>query len=482
MDDERSPLSSSISSCTGSTRRRAIAMANGVREFARQFLTLSILKVQGYWQKSEGLRKWIPDYLNGLRRTIEDIWNNPPDQQPNKTPQYWQTAVLVFPALAVGMLIGFAATWVLFYGPIDEADPSPSIFHLFIAVLSGFFGALGFVALLVWWAVHSLKRAHGTLEQIVRETTAATRAAIQLNALTTVDHVEKAILEGVVWYERSTARQWIVRITFGLLFGFGGLIGTAMLFRQTILLGTQNEKLDLQTVTAEAQRRAGLSAELFAILQAVSLINAEAAGTTPSQRPTEQVPRGLQARIVALSRAATPYRIIEVPEGAANGKVPVPQLADQARSPERGQLLVGLALAGINIRLLGLGGATFDRADLRNTSLPNASLIGTNLSGADLTGAFLGDADLTRAFLDDANLTGADLLRVNLSGANLSGANLSGADLSGAIVGETLSPGQLPRLFPKGWDGPPAGWELYDNGGVARLRRSGAPAPAPSPP
>jgi hypothetical protein len=40
MDDERSPLSSSISSCTGSTRRRAIAMANGVREFARQFLTL----------------------------------------------------------------------------------------------------------------------------------------------------------------------------------------------------------------------------------------------------------------------------------------------------------------------------------------------------------------------------------------------------------------------------------------------------------
>jgi uncharacterized protein YjbI with pentapeptide repeats len=447
------------------------------------------------------------------------------------------------------MLIGFAATWVLFYGPIEDAAPSPSAFHVLVAVLSGFFGAFGVVVLLAWWAVHSLKKIHGTLEQIVREAADATRAVIRKDAPTSVEHVEKAIRQGVVWYGTFTARQWLVRVAFGLLFGFGGLIGTAMLFRQTILLGKQNEKLDLQTVTAEAQRRAGLSAELFAILQAVSVINVVAVGTTPPQSGTEQIPRGLKARIVALSRAATPYRVIEVPEGTQDGNVPIPRLADRSRSPERGQLLVGLALAGIDIT--ALEGVSFEGGDLRsadlsgvnltranladasltdarlvhanlsdarltranltdanlaNARLPGASLIrasliraslsdanlsDANLTRANLTDAFLTDADLVRAYLAGADLTNADLSDANLTDSNLSDANLtratlfsadlSRANLTGAIVGRTGASGQLPEDFPRGWDGPPPGWEVYNHLGDARLRRSGAPPSSPSP-
>ena len=66
---------------------------------------------------------------------------------------------------------------------------------------------------------------------------------------------------------------------------------------------------------------------------------------------------------------------------------------------------------------------------------------------------------------------GPDLIQ-----AYLSGADLSGADLSEAFVGTPKAPGQLPDGFPKGWVAPPPVWELYDNNGRARLRRS-SPSP-----
>src|SRR4051794_26817352 len=49
---------------------------------------------------------------------------------------------------------------------------------------------------------------------------------------------------------------------------------------QTSLLAEQNTKLDLQNVTAEAQRRSAFSTELFSILQSVSQLEAQSDGTT----------------------------------------------------------------------------------------------------------------------------------------------------------------------------------------------------------
>ena len=83
----------------------------------------------------------------------------------------------------------------------------------------------------------------------------------------------------------------------------------------------------------------------------------------------------------------------------------------------------------------------------------------------------LREAHLSRADLSRANLRGA-----SLNGADFSGANLSEANLSEAFVGTSKAPGQLPDGFPKGWVAPPSGWELYDDNGRARLRRS-SPSP-----
>jgi hypothetical protein len=250
-----------------------------------------------------------------------------------------------------------------------------------------------------------------------------------------------------------------------------------------------------------------LAAELFSILQEVSQM-------TPSgeagERRTEamQLPSGLVARSVALSRAATRYWTAEVPDRTSS-EVPVPRFADRPRSPERGQLLAGMIAAGVDIPALAEAGTTFVDADLREAILQDANLRGAKLRGADLnqanlrsanlvgadlshtnlgyanlSAAILRGADLSYAYLPSANLMGANLsgadLRAylreaSLIGADLSGARLGGADLRDAYVG-VVRPGQLlPEGFPKGWSAPPDGWELFEDGGMARLRRLSAP-------
>jgi hypothetical protein len=426
----------------------------------------------------------------------------------------------------VGVVIGVATSWALFFPALDEAATLVNaITQIALVALAVIGVALVTVVPLAVWTVRRFARnAHGTLDQVTREVVAATQAATEGNASEATSRAQKAVLEGLAWYGPVAARRWVVQTALGLLVAFGGLAGSALLFRQTVLLSEQNRKLDqqtdlfrkqndllssqnekldqqtalfrdqntkldLQTITAEAQRRAGLSAELFSILQAVSLIERGTARTTPSQQPVDQVPRGLKARIVALSRAATPYRIIEIPEDTADGKGPVPQLAKEAHSPERGQLLMGLVLAGIDTAVLE--GATFERADLREAILTRVNLTGAHLIRAYPLGAILTDANLALANLTGASLSGADLTRAdlglanltraNLTNANLTGADLLSVDLTGAIVGMSREPGQLPKGFPTGWTEPPPPWELYDDKGQARLRRRGAPPASLSP-
>ena len=69
-------------------------------------------------------------------------------------------------------------------------------------------------------------------------------------------------------------------------------------------------------------------------------------------------------------------------------------------------------------------------------------------------------------------VSGGTLTGANLFKADLTKANLIQADLTEAFVGRSQAPGQLPDGFPKGWVTPPPGWELFDDEGNARLRRS----------
>ena len=153
-------------------------------------------------------------------------------------------------------------------------------------------------------------------------------------------------------------------------------------------------------------------------------------------------------------------------------------------------ILVTADLTEANLAAANLGRANLAAANLTKANLYEANLYEADLREADLTEANLAAADLTEANLYEANLLQANLTHANLGGAslfvaNLTKANLLQANLTEAVVGGVKSnaPGQLPYSFPRGWSAPPAGWELYDDKGVARLRRSNAqPSMPPSSP
>jgi hypothetical protein len=178
-----------------------------------------------------------------------------------------------------GAVVATIATWALLSGELGLfARWLDSVLNLLLAALAGA-GVTAVLAVLVvwWWWPRFVGMAQGTFGQVVSNVRAAAWAAAENDAAAAVSHAERAVHEAAAWYAPIAARRFVVQTLITLLVTFGGLVGTGLLFRQTLLLGAQNAKLDLQTVTAEAQRRGGLAAELFSILQAVSQL-------TPSEK------------------------------------------------------------------------------------------------------------------------------------------------------------------------------------------------------
>ena len=256
-----------------------------------------------------------------------------------------------------------------------------------------------------------------------------------------------------------------------------------LLRNQNELLKSQNDRIDRQNNLLEAERRSSL---VFLMSNVLDKVDEEIKEQKKARNiETVNVPdsvkfalsKPLINRIVALSRAFRPYRMLENDTLSAN-----------LVSPERGQLFIALMenqldhltqntivrrgdfsqaiigeiqLEGANIHAASLTSANLSGANLSgaylrfsnlvhanlsganlddDADLSDANLSGANLSGANLSGAYLFDAFLSDAFLSSANLSGAYLNGANLSGANLSGANLFEANLSRAyLMGANLS-------------------------------------------
>jgi uncharacterized protein YjbI with pentapeptide repeats len=408
----------------------------------------------------------------------------------------------IFAVIVTSMAAGAVLAWIVLFKATEATEDWVKVVstHLMLII------AIALIIIVyIYPAVRSLIISHwhnitGTFDQFVSKAASGARALATGNLVAAIDHYESAVREGVAWYGLRATRRWVVQASFGLLIAFGGVVGTTLLFRQTLLmkeqnvklteqtnlLKEQNEKLDLQTVSAEtAQRRSMLAPELFSLLQTI----AKEAG-----KPLE---RDTVVRIEAFSQAATPYFSLQV-EDISGARVVT--LSKQQKSAERGQLLSALTSARTALPTQ----ANFDFADLRSARLSKASLEKVKLSNADLEDADLSFSQLREASLSGtsfrfANLKGADLsdavLNYNnfalsdLTGATFAGvrapkaldsfvsnvcfasANLIGADFTGAkfnrftvdwseaVVGRKSS-GALPDGFPKGWAAPPDDWTL----------------------
>ncbi|MCX7889512.1 MAG: pentapeptide repeat-containing protein [Rhodobacteraceae bacterium] len=273
-------------------------------------------------------------------------------------------------------------------------------------------------------------------------------------------------------YAWIATRRWIVASLTALIAAMAALAGTALLYKQNLLLGVQtalleeqNRKIEAQTTLlsqqvelAEAARNAEIAVAITALAAEVgAAANASAAalpqdplpdaaenGTyarlVPHIDPVTGLDRGLSMRIVALSRSARPYRFLrqtldagdssqslrvalsrrraDLPQtwdrlAAANGwaEEGPAALIDRPASPERGALLDMLVGGG-----------------LRNLEILNH--FGLDLSFAWLPGARLFMVTAQTGMLAYADLSGASLVGCDFGGADLSNARLAGATVS----------------------------------------------------
>lgn len=245
------------------------------------------------------------------------------------------------------------------------------------------------------------------------------------------------------WAWVST-RRWLIASITALIAAMAALAGTALLFRQNELLVEQISRLDRQNALitaqlelADAQRAAGLMAELTAIANGIEAATSAGAPDAPAPAilDAKDLPVTLQARIVAASLAARPYRTLdrtgEPPDREAARRRPdLPQLAaamaafplppDDARlterpvSPERGLILLLL----------------YHSAIVKTQAL--------HLKGADFSSAVMTDARLAHADFSSANLVRADFSRTDLDTVNFIDAFLQGAWFRDAVIRNTV--------------------------------------------
>ncbi len=233
------------------------------------------------------------------------------------------------------------------------------------------------------------------------------------------------------WYSWMGFRRWILTVFQMLFVGFGGILGTMLLYnqnklltQQNLLLQSQNYRLDQQTYLQEADRRSSLIFLMGNLLDAID----QELKTDVGQPGVRDLSPQIIGRVVALSKSLRPYRYLQGDS-----------LVNREISPERGQLLVSLVNSQIDNSTLQriFRIADFSFADLKDAALSGEYLSGINLNHADLSGATLDETDLSRADLSGANLSDAVLARANLKEARfrqsiLTNAYFESADLTQA--------------------------------------------------
>ena len=232
--------------------------------------------------------------------------------------------------------------------------------------------------------------------------------------------VPKLIKVGIWAYTRS----WAFTILVSIFVSIGGLLGAILLYNQNQLLTTQNERINIQNTLIEAERRSSLIFLMSNVLDLVDTeINIQRMEVEVSDSTKYSLSKPLVSRIVALSRAFRPYRMM-------NGDI----LSEEMVSPERGQLFISLMQNNLDSTTQNtiasegdFSNAIINQIDLRKANLSEAILSKTDFSGVSPANDIGG-----RAIFSDANLKHTHFIYANLRAAVFRRADLSWADLSWA--------------------------------------------------
>ena len=239
----------------------------------------------------------------------------------------------------------------------------------------------------------------------------------------------KRLLEGDI--SKDNTADILVNVLYrftriGIFAFLIAIVPIGILIIQTILLDRQNDRLSIQNGLIEADRRSSL---VFLMSNVMDKVDDEIRHQRPvsfSQRRDEKdstkyfLSEPLIGRIVALSRAFKPYKVMQGDK-----------LSEKLQSLERGQLFISLMKSNLDSISQNtiVDEGDFSYAIIGRINLRGSKLMYAELKGADLKTAYLRETNLYMANLIEADLRKAYLVEANLRKANLLKANMKGTDL-----------------------------------------------------
>jgi len=255
-------------------------------------------------------------------------------------------------------------------------------------------------------------------------------------------------------YAWVATRRWMVATITAFIAAIAALAGSALLFQQnqllreqTARLSEQNEMIEYQIELGEAARSASILPEILDIGAELGRESETAALLDDGSISTQALSQSLQARIVAATNAARPYRYLRSPltdldpeltsivallrrEDLPGAAYVAGQLAEQGIdknnvlmggsgaltdrpvSPERGQILALLyQLRVFDTQWLTGLGADFSYAEVRVPIFGLMSLRHANLRFADFSRIAINQVDFGAANLEEARFVRAEIVR-----------------------------------------------------------------------
>lgn len=370
-------------------------------------------------------------------------------------------------SISLGLLIflfGLAGGFLVAFSALDILEESYQLVLGLLIVVLITISMIGFI--LFTWRKPLMKHVFGMvetrLESFAGPLSEVAKGAANRDPQTATEAARLLIHRALARYAWLSTRRWIIASLTGLIAAMAALAGTTLLFRQNQLIEVQSQLLSEQNVRiseqtellkqdvelAEAARNAELAVEITqigsllgeAVKNKLALVQNATPGqenriTFPILDPIKDLDPSLLIRTATASRSVKPYRFLEASlrdeaahDEAASLHYAMKRreadltqlyqrmkvknhwnddkgagLTDRPASPERGQILETLFLAGVR-------------------SFESFSSLGLDLSFAYATNITLFDSSLQTANMAFADLSRGYFTRVDFRGASLGNA------------------------------------------------------------
>ncbi|MGQ0565287.1 MAG: pentapeptide repeat-containing protein [Gemmobacter sp.] len=227
-------------------------------------------------------------------------------------------------------------------------------------------------------------------------------------------------------YTWMQTRRWIATVATGLLVGFAGLVGSALLKQQNDLITAQNrffqQEIEQQGLQLALQQNV---ANQTVRSDAIRVIYGPEFSATPRVR-AEAV-----RSLVAVERTRIGEGTNTLPTDYVNLHD-----ADLTGAWLESADLVKVSFRGANVSRANFNSTDLNEAFFRFVEMKGATFIGSMADGvlisfSDAESAVFSGASMEGASVNQVNLKGALLNDVSVAGATFYKVNLEGADLSG---------------------------------------------------